>query len=262
MKIEQVAAQLYTLRDFLETPDQVPQTLRKVREIGYSAVQLSGVKAEIPASDFKKIIADAGLICCATHEPTTQILDEPMKVVERLKALDCKYTAVAHPGAIPLNTPAEVSDFARRINASGKVLAENGLYLTYHNHANEFYRVGNENAQGKTVLDIIYDETDPKYVGGEPDTYWVQYGGGDPVELCRKLKGRLPLIHLKDYTATLGNQAMFCEVGYGNLNFPEIVREAEASGCEWFIVEQDTTPGDPFDSLKMSYDYIAANLVS
>jgi hypothetical protein len=33
-------------------------------------------------------------------------------------------------------------------------------------------------------------------------------------------------------------------------------------GCAWFIVEQDTCPGDPFDSLRQSFDYIKANLVT
>ena len=41
---------------------------------------------------------------------------------------------------------------------------------------------------------------------------------------------------------------------------PRIIAEAEAGGCEWFIVEQDTCPGDPFESLKQSFDYIKAHL--
>ena len=52
------------------------------------------------------------------------------------------------------------------------------------------------------------------------------------------------------------------EIGYGNLDFKAIVAAAEASGCEWFIVEQDSCPGDPFDSAKLSFDYIKANLVA
>ncbi len=35
---------------------------------------------------------------------------------------------------------------------------------------------------------------------------------------------------------------------------------ADAAGCEWFIVEQDTCPGDPFDSLRMSFEFIRDNL--
>jgi sugar phosphate isomerase/epimerase len=96
---------------------------------------------------------------------------------------------------------------------------------------------------------------------GELDTYWVHFGGGDCVEWCRKLRGRLPFIHLKDYAITRERQPIFCEIGVGTLPFKRIIAEAERSGCQWFIIEQDTCPNDPFDSLKISFDYVKANLV-
>jgi sugar phosphate isomerase/epimerase len=74
------------------------------------------------------------------------------------------------------------------------------------------------------------------------------------------LEDRLPLIHLKDYAIDSDNKVTFAEIGYGNLNWMEIIAAADDSGCQWFIVEQDTCAGDPFDSLKMSFDYIRDNL--
>jgi len=152
---------------------------------------------------------------------------------------------------------ASVKALIARLNAAGKVLHENGIVLTYHNHGIEFYRL-----DGKILLERIYEETDPNYLQGELDTYWVQFGGGDPTDWVQKLKGRSPLLHLKDYKMTADNKVTFSEVGYGTLKFKEIIAAADEAGCEWYMVEQDTTPGDPFDSLKMSFDYIAANLVS
>jgi sugar phosphate isomerase/epimerase len=129
--------------------------------------------------------------------------------------------------------------------------------LTYHNHDNEFYKI-----EGKTVLDWIYDESSPENLQGEIDTYWVQAGGGNPASWCRKLKNRLPLLHLKDFAMTKENKHVFAEIGYGTLEFPEIIREAEASGCEWFIIEQDVCPGDPFESLAKSFAYTVEHLLS
>ena len=76
-------------------------------------------------------------------------------------------------------------------------------------------------------------------------------GGGDCVEWCRRLAGRIPFIHLKDYMMTLEKKPIWCEIGRGTLPFARIIAEAEKSGCEWFIVEQDTCPGDPFESLRL-----------
>jgi sugar phosphate isomerase/epimerase len=95
---------------------------------------------------------------------------------------------------------------------------------------------------------------------GEIDTYWVQYGGGNSTAWCHRLQNRLPLIHLKDYGLTTESEPVFREIGYGNLDFKEIVPAAEKAGCEWFIIEQDTCPGSPFDSLQLSFQYIKENL--
>jgi hypothetical protein len=51
------------------------------------------------------------------------------------------------------------------------------------------------------------------------------------------------------------------EVGHGNLDFPLLVERAERGGCWWFIVEQDITPGDPFESLERSFRYVSDKLV-
>jgi hypothetical protein len=35
MRIQQIAAQLYTVRDFTRTPAEIARTLKKIRAIGY-----------------------------------------------------------------------------------------------------------------------------------------------------------------------------------------------------------------------------------
>ena len=39
-------------------------------------------------------------------------------------------------------------------------------------------------------------------------------------------------------------------------NWRRIVRAAEASGCEWFIVEQDKDFDDPFVAIEASFSYL------
>ena len=43
MKISQVAIQLFTLREFCKTAEDFAASMKKVREIGYTSVQVSGV---------------------------------------------------------------------------------------------------------------------------------------------------------------------------------------------------------------------------
>lgn len=255
MKLSQVGAQLYTLRDQMKTPEDIAASLAKVREIGYQTVQVSGI-GPIEDAALKSLLDQNRLTCCITHEPTTEILENPAKIAARLKVLNCDQTAVGSYGTYPVNTIAAAADFAHKMNAAGKVLSEHGVTLSYHNHSMEFSKV-----EGKRLMDIFVEEGDPRYFQFELDTYWVQHGGGNPEAWCRKLNGRLPVLHIKDFGITIAREPFYAEIGYGNLEWPEIIAAAEESGCKWFVVEQDVCPGDPFESLKMSFDYIAANLV-
>lgn len=255
MRLNQVAVQCYTIRDFCKDAASFAASMKKVRAIGYTAVQISGV-GPIPEAEIVAITKGEGLAICATHENGKVITEETQKVIDRLGKLGTPYTAYPHPHC-PLDTIEQVRALAKAMDKAGEAMRKAGQVLTYHNHAMEFKKFG-----GKTMLDIFYDETDPKNLQGEIDTYWVQTGGGDPVAWCEKLKNRLPLLHLKDYAvAADGKPALISEIGNGNLDWKRIVAAAEASGTKWFIVEQDVCPGDPFDSLKQSFDYIKANLV-
>ena len=254
MKINQVAAQLFTLREHLKTPADIAASLKKVRAIGYEAVQISGM-GPIAEEELVTILRDEGLTCCATHERGEKILNEPAAVAERLAKLNCQYTAYPFPGGYDLNDFAQVTALAKKLDAAGAVLRAAGKVLTYHNHNHEFIR-----HRGKPVLRHLYDLTSPENLQAELDTYWIQAGGGDPADWCRHLQGRLPLLHLKDYAINAQAQPVFAEIGNGNLNWPEIIPAAESAGCRWFIVEQDVCPGDPFESLAISFRHLRDHL--
>lgn len=256
MKLHQLAAQLYTVRDFCQTAADLAATAKKIRAIGYPAVQLSGI-GPIPDDEVKRIFAGEGLVICATHEPADMLRATPEKCVERLQHLGCRHTAYPFPREVNFADPASVDRLIADLERAGAVLARAGLVLSYHNHAIEFVPMG-----GRTLLELIFERTNPRHLQAELDTYWVQFGGGDPVAWCTRMAGRLPLLHLKDYGFTTENKPVFAEIGAGNLDFPRIIAAAEASGCEWFIVEQDICPGDPFESLRRSFEHIKAHLVA
>ena len=41
MNYPKIAAQMYTVRDFCKTPDGIRESLKKIKEAGYDAVQVS-----------------------------------------------------------------------------------------------------------------------------------------------------------------------------------------------------------------------------
>jgi sugar phosphate isomerase/epimerase len=250
MKRDQIALQLWTVRAHLQDAASFASSMKRLREIGYRNVQMSG-QGPIPSSELKRICDGEGIRVCATHENGKTIIENPAEVVDTLGVFGCKDTSYAYPH-VPLANEADAKALATSLNRSGERLAAAGIRLTYHNHAIEFKKAGR-----RPLLDILYAETDPRFLQGEIDVYWVQAGGADPVAWCERLKGRLPLVHLKDYGVNADNKPRIAELGNGNLDFPRIVAAAEASGCEWFIVEQDADfEVDAFDSARQSLAYL------
>jgi sugar phosphate isomerase/epimerase len=168
---------------------------------------------------------------------------------------------VAYPFPLGITTwnLRSIRTLTRRLEASGQILHESGRILTYHNHEIEFFKV-----KGEIVLDRIFNETRPDLLQGELDTHWIQAGGGNPTEWCRKLAGRLPLVHLQDYAVAADGRRRFAALGTGNLEWETIIPEAERSGCQWYVVEQagDWIDNDPFRSLKISLDYLVDHYVA
>ena len=205
----------------------------------------------MPHAEAKKALDDVGMTICATHEPSDEILNEPEKVCARLNAIGVTQTAYPYPGGIDFKSEESVRTLARKLDAAGAMLAKGGITLSYHNHAIELTGFGET-----TVLDFIYRETNPAYLKAELDTYWIQFGGGDPAAWIERLAERVPILHLKDFGFGQDGKPFFAEIGHGNLNWPRILAAAEKAGTEWLVVEQDECPGDPFVSIRKSYDYL------
>ncbi len=249
----QIAAQLYTLREFTQTTDDFAKAMEKVREIGYEAVQISGIGKDIDWADARKICDDNGLEVAATHVSFEALRDETDQMIEQHNILGCKYPAI---GGLPNDYRGSAEGFetfAKEAGEVGKKLAEAGMAFGYHNHSFELEKFGD-----RTGLQIIYEDSDPQYVTGEIDTYWVQHGGADPAAWIRKLQGRMFLAHFKDMCMK-GSEQRFAEVGEGNLNWPSILEACKSTGVEWYIVEQDNCyERDPFESLKISFNNMRA----
>lgn len=239
-----IAAQMYTLREFTKTPVDIATTMKKVKQIGYDAVQLSAL-GPIKTKELKKIVDGEGLTVCATHTDYERMRNEPDAVAEEHHLLGCTYAAI---GGLPgsYRNADGFKRFAKEASEVAKNLAERGLTFGYHNHSFELERF-----DGRTGLAILYEDSDPRYFTGEIDTYWIQHGGGDPAAWIRKLKGRMPLVHLKDMVMR-GHEQLMAEVGEGNLNWPAILEACREAGTVWYIVEQDTCQRSPFDSLAIS----------
>lgn len=258
------------------------ETLRRVSDIGYSAVEISQIPmtaenvAELVRArdelgmDIASLSANLTIAPGMPGESLTTGFD---KIVADAKALD---TSMIRIGMLPFDAMGsldKVLAFCDATNDAAERLADHGISLYYHNHHIEFAKY-----DGKHLLDIIADRA--PLLGLELDVHWIQRGGLDPVSTIAKYGDRVAMIHLKDYrigstpdsafaalaagdvpgfmTAFAG-VVQFAEVGEGNLDFRGIIEQSIASEAKYLLVEQDDLYGrDVFDCLTTSKDNLVA----
>ncbi len=243
----EIGAQLYTLRDFCKTLNSFEETLKRVADIGYKNIQISGT-CEYDAQWLASKLKENGLKCVLTHINSDKLCGDTLSVVKDHNVLDCKYVGL---GYYPFNEDNENENYANFVNKYSPVmeaLKENGKYFMYHNHDFEFKKYNNE-----IILEKLQNDFSADKLGFTLDTFWVQAGGGDPAYWIEKLNSRVPCIHLKDFA--YGRK--MAVIGEGNINFDRVFEKAEVAGTKYMLVEQDDCNGEaPLVCLKRSFDYL------
>jgi sugar phosphate isomerase/epimerase len=252
-----ISIQLYTLRDQLAVDFE--GTLAALAAIGYQKVEHAGFVGR-SVTEFKAALDAVGIRASSGHVLIPQPFHAAAWHASLQDALTLGSRFIVNPFfGINFATGVVVRDratwaaFAHDLNRAGRMARNVGLRLGYHNHNWEFFRLTDD--PSKTAYDVLIQETDPRYVHFEMDLFWVTRGARDPVDLLRRLDGRVRQYHVKDM-----NQAgSFEDAGKGLIDFPRIFRTHQP---EEYIIERDdagTAPRTPADALvtaKVGYDYL------
>jgi sugar phosphate isomerase/epimerase len=243
-----VGLQLYTVRDLMQK--DFVGTLGAVARLGYPSVQLAGYGG-LSARELKKVLDDLGIEAAGSHvgiEALEKQTDEEITFCLEAGTRDVIVPVMPAPWRESEDGYRKLADALNRIGARCQAL---GARLSYHNHGFEFATFN-----GRHGIDITLAACAPELVAFEPDVYWIKVGGADPVEYIKKYTGRTPLIHLKDMTA--GPTPTYAEIGEGIIDFAPIFAASEASGAEYYVVEQDFCARPALESARVSLEHLKA----
>jgi sugar phosphate isomerase/epimerase len=256
LRADNLGVQLYTVRNVIGKDPAT--TLKAIEKIGFQEIEatygnLKEIWDALKETNLKpvSIHIDEAIFRKGGSELDSALAD--------VKKRGFKYAVVPY---IPEDQRGGAETFkklAEMLNKSGEKAKANGLKLCYHNHAFEY-----EPLNGKTGLEMLMSETHKGLVSLELDIFWASVAGHNPVEILEKYSGRIPLVHLKDksreFTQTQFNEKVprdtFKEVGNGSIDIPAVLKAANKAGVQHYFVEQDSTSGDPVDSLAKSFEYL------
>ncbi len=250
---KRIGAQYYTIRENIKTIEDFDASCKRIKDIGYKLVQISGTP--LPAKPMKEVLDKYGLEVVLTHRAFADFIADVNEVIEYNKILGSNICGLGSMPKEYFESKETVMDFTKQIKPVCEAIKKEAMKFAYHNHAAEFMKI-----DGKYVFDYLIEETDPEAFCFTVDTYWCQIAGVDAADLIERLGKRAVVLHYKDLKITFegGNTPKMAEVGNGNLDWDRITEAGEKAGSLYAVVEQDICPADPFDSLKMSYDYLTS----
>lgn len=251
----EIGVQMYSFRNIIPEIG-LEATLDKIAEMGITEIE-GGPSEGLTPREFRQMVEARGLTITSTGAGYEQMVNNPVEVAERAKALGSKFVMLSWiPHQVGNFGFEEASKAVDDFNAIGKVLNEHGLIFTYHFHGYEML----EHEDG-TLLDYIIQNTNPEHVFFQMDIFWVQFGGGNPAELLREYGDRFKTLHLKDMKTGIekdltGQTDVEYNVvlGTGELNMPDILRAAKEIGIQHYFIEDESS--SVMEQIPQSIEYL------
>ncbi len=240
-----VGLQLYTVQTAMK--EDIPKTLRAVKEMGYDYVEIAYLYDMQPEMMYETCM-DLGLIPLTFAQNIGPLLDTPALSVSALKALGVKHCYVCFSAQDLTEDYDGCVDKLRRASAT---LDGTGIQLLYHNHDREFVLT----RDGIPMMDALC--RDVPGLLPELDICWALYGGQDPATAIKRFLD-MPIIHLKDFvcnnlpadfdfvknaTGSMRSRPedgfLYRPLGCGCVDIPAVIQAAEETNISYIIVEQD-----------------------
>jgi sugar phosphate isomerase/epimerase len=249
-RLRRIGIQLYTLRD--QARRDLERTLADIAATGYREVELLGSMDNfgMPPSRLREILDRNGLRAPSTHV-SGNALDDLDRQLDDARTLGHEYVIVA---SLPIQGRPTLDDYRRwadRLNDAGRRTRGGGVWIGFHNHAGDLAPI-----DGTVPYDLLVERTDPAVVRHQLDTGNTAMAGRDPLDYMARFGSRYWLFHIKD-VPRLG-ATHDTELGKGVIDFRRLLADIDNIDEKHLFVEQETYPGDPLDSVRRDYAYIAA----
>lgn len=263
-----LALQLCVLEEELEKDFR--GTLEKVKEMGYVGIEFSGLMGHSP-KEIKEICDEIGLVPISGMVSYEECVADLEKVISDYSTLGCKYVVTVSSSTrkfLPYNERFE--EFVETLNKIGKCAKESGITLLIHNHCRDFLVV-----DGKYALDIFLERVPADIFQIEIDTLSVTLANVDTPAYMRTQKGRIPIVHIRDFFCDIGAHnpdlsapghplppdLEFRPLGYGIEDVPALIEASLDSGVDWIMFESHgaSMGFTPLQIAQMGIDYLRAH---
>jgi len=229
-----------------------PGTMKKVKDLGFSYVEMSGTYG-LSFPQFIKLLAVNGLTAISFETSFEKLAESPQAVSDEARSYGARYIVCPSPTRESFNKE-DADKISEVLNHAGKILAQNGLLLCYHAKGNEFSAKDNE-----TIFDYLVQKFDPRFVYLAMNVFSIKNAGKEPIEFLKKYPTRFVLVYLKDAKIKSHNAKgetpsdANVSLGTGDVGILEIMRTARELGIQYFFIEDESAKAEQRISESLAF---------
>ncbi|MDD4879228.1 MAG: sugar phosphate isomerase/epimerase [Candidatus Omnitrophica bacterium] len=234
----------------------VKDALWEIREAGYDGVEIYDPLSRLgPAAALKTQLEEQGLSLATVSANIKVSADEKADLAEAKE----KVSFAGQFGVKALmatggwagdgfkKEPKSYKSLCGRLDMLAAYASRFNMQVAFHNHLDTIVE------DERDILNLLEFSKSLKLC---IDTGHLAAAGGDPAYVIEKYASSLALVHLKDWDPGIRD---FVEVGRGVIGgrFKNILATLEKINyTNWIIVELDRTLTTPFESAKISRDFL------
>ncbi len=211
--------QISSVRNYLQTPEDVLASFIKVSEIGYKTIQIQWISPDVPMDFIRDALQETQLKCVGTQDHYDVVVSHLDEVIEINDLWGGTYICVS---GIPerYHSYEGCLEFSQELNKLSELLETKGKILNFHPRYMDVLQFGDKNS-----LEIILENTRGEF----------------------------------QFLLDTVQQKHISHLCQGSIEWNKIFQACLDTDVRYAFAEQERWQKDPFECLKESYDYIVMN---
>ena len=269
-----IAAQLYSVREYCKTEQDVYRTFEHIKAMGFDGVEIEGLQSVVSAQKAALRLQSLNLAVCATRGSLGEVETCPERMIEDALCYNAQECGIGTIKSMYNRSNATIEQYMDIIAPVVEKISEAGLTPSYAVLPHDFMpcadmvtlKASKRPAPGEAWKTYSFyrlmDRFSPGTLNFTLDTLWLVLAGLDVSDSIRQIKGRSNVLRFRDHKIEIGPRSINhpnrtpCEVGGCLLDFASFMPAVCEADIQWITVGQELAARDPFECLQLGLNHV------
>ena len=244
--------QVSSFRPVLTTEAEVKTAFEKMSAMGCRYVQLQWIDPRVSIACIASVLKETGMETLSVQDFFVEVEKNRGYYTQLNGAAGGTWICVSR---IPpeYRSREGLDGYIQELRAMNRELENLGQKLCFHPVSGDFLPI-----EGFDPVEYLLDHMPELEICA--DLYHLHKSGKNMALWLRSCRGRVPMVHFKDYRLLPDGQEELVPAGQGVIDWTDVVEACVDAGVRYAFVEQERWQGDPFDRLEEALAWLNRRL--